>query len=61
MHTAVFPENEGFAGFCLPKDTNALCYKLLECGYTPEFQLGMLKKNLKLRKVKDYQELSGKK
>ncbi len=61
MHTAVFPENEGFAGFCLPKDTNALCYKLLYCGYTPDMQIGMLKKNLKLRKTKDYQELSGKK
>ena len=61
MHTAVFPDNRGFAGFCLPKDTNALAYKLIDEGYTPEFQIGMLKKNLKLRKVKDYQELSGKK
>lgn len=61
MHTAVFKDNEGFAGFCLPKDTNGLAYKLLEVGYTPDFQLSMLDKNLKLRKAKDYQELSGKK
>jgi UDPglucose 6-dehydrogenase len=61
MHSCVFKDNEGFAGFCLPKDTNALAYRLIEEGYVPEFQLGMLKKNLKLRKVKDYQELSGKK
>ena len=61
MHTAVFNENRGFAGFCLPKDTNALCHKLHQSGYTPEFQVAMLKKNLKLRGKKDYQELSGKK
>ena len=61
MHTAVFPDNRGFAGFCLPKDTNALAYKLIESGFVPEFQIGMLKKNLKLRGKKDYWELSGKK
>ena len=61
MHTAVFPENRGFAGFCLPKDTNALAYKLIDSGFIPEFQIAMLKKNLKLRDKKDYQELSGKK
>lgn len=61
MHTAVFPDNKGFAGFCLPKDTNALAYTLIEAGYIPEFQIAMLKKNLKLRNKEDYKELSGKK
>lgn len=61
MHSAVFKDNEGFANACLPKDCNALCYKLLEEGYTPELQIAMLKKNLKLRKIKDYQEISGRK
>lgn len=61
MHTAVFPGNPGFAGFCLPKDTNALAYRLIEEGFVPEYQIAMLKKNLKLRGKDSYQELSGKK
>ena len=61
MHTAVFKGNEGFSGFCLPKDLNALCFKLISQGFIPEFQIAMLKKNLKLRGIDDYQELSGKK
>ena len=61
MHTAVFPDNKGFSGFCLPKDTNALAYKLIESGFIPEFQIAMLKKNLKLNNKDNYQELSGRK
>ena len=61
MHTAVFRDNEGFAGPCFPKDTNALCYSLLENGNRSALLVGMLKKNLNLRKAEDYQELSGRK
>ncbi|MBN1617747.1 hypothetical protein JW887_00185 [Candidatus Dojkabacteria bacterium] len=61
MHTGVFKGDEGFAGSCFPKDTNALCYSLMEKGFKSDFQIAMLKKNLKLKKCKDYQELSGRK
>jgi len=57
MHTAVFPNNRGFSGKCLPKDINALTYSSIKAGYVPVTEVAMLKKNLEYRKVKDYKKL----
>jgi nucleotide sugar dehydrogenase len=59
MHTAVFPENRGFAGKCLPKDLNAFTYWLIKNGLKEEAKpfVEMLKYNLKLRRKKDYLEV----
>lgn len=49
MHTAVFPNNRGFSGKCLPKDLNALVKRSKEAGYTPIMLEAMLKSNKKIR------------
>ena len=61
MHTAVFNDNKGFAGSCFPKDLNALAYSCTKNNFVPDLLISVLKKNLKLRNVKDYQEISGRK
>ena len=50
MHTAVFPENRGFTGKCLPKDLNALVKASEKAGYTPIMLKAMLKSNREIRK-----------
>lgn len=50
MHTAVFPNNRGFSGKCLPKDLNALVKASSEKGFVPGFLLAMLRKNAQVRK-----------
>uniref|UniRef100_A0A7C4Y125 UDP-glucose 6-dehydrogenase n=1 Tax=Caldisericum exile TaxID=693075 RepID=A0A7C4Y125_9BACT len=49
MHTAVFPENRGFTGKCLPKDLNALVKASEKAGYEPIMLKAMLKSNRKIR------------
>jgi len=51
MHTAVFPENRGFSGKCLPKDTSALRHymKKNKCDYT--LMDAVIKKNKRLLKL----------
>jgi nucleotide sugar dehydrogenase len=61
MHTGVFKDARGFAGACLPKDTNALAYSCKKAGLTPRLLMAMLKKNMRLKEIDDYQEISGRK
>lgn len=44
-HTFVFPDNRGFGGKCLPKDTNAIVQSCLERGYEPKLLQATLKIN----------------
>lgn len=45
MHTAVFPENRGFGGKCLPKDVNALVKASIDKGYFPKMLMAILESN----------------
>jgi len=49
MHTAVFPDNRGFAGKCYPKDLSALIHASKKVGYSPEFLEGVKKSNERFR------------
>lgn len=49
MHTAVFRNDRGFGGKCLPKDTNALAAYFKKQGITSEILEAVLKKNNELR------------
>jgi len=50
MHTAVFPDNRGFGGKCLPKDINAIIKASEDVGYEPELIKQVLASNEKFRK-----------
>lgn len=50
-HTAVFPENRGFAGKCLPKDVLALVRNAQKYGYQPDFLEEVLETNSKFRSM----------
>jgi len=52
MHTAVFRDNRGFGGKCLPKDTNALIKIAENAGINPHLLQGVLKSNIKIRQKK---------
>ena len=55
MHTAVFPNNFGFGGKCLPKDTLAMLRWSKANGYEPEILKALINKNMKYRKdTNDY-------
>ncbi len=57
MHTAVFPDNYGFGGKCLPKDTLALLKWSRSFGYNPDILEAIIRKNIEYRKGKgDYEE-----
>ena len=57
MHTAVFEDNRGFGGKCLPKDTAALYRWAKEAGYEKRILKAIIEKNLELRKGRgDYPE-----
>jgi len=49
MHTAVFREDRGFGGKCLPKDTNALAEYMRKNGIEPTILDAVLKKNKEIR------------
>lgn len=49
MHTAVFMDNPGFSGKCLPKDLNALITASEDAGYVPEFLKEVRRSNERLR------------
>ena len=49
MHTAVFPQNPGFGGKCLPKDLNALISAAREVGYEAEFFQEVWRSNKRFR------------
>lgn len=50
MHTAVFRDDRGFGGKCLPKDTNALAHFMKSKGVTPLILDAVLLKNKIIRK-----------
>ena len=51
MHTAVFKDNRGFGGKCLPKDTSALVQIAKKAGVTSDLLEGVLSSNKKVRNV----------
>jgi UDPglucose 6-dehydrogenase len=51
--------NEGFGGHCLPKDLNALRYIALKNGVDTDVLNGIWNKNLKVRKVRDWEQMEG--
>ena len=50
MHTAVFKNNRGFGGKCLPKDTNALVKIAEKNGSSAHLLKGVLESNQEVRK-----------
>jgi len=48
MHTAVFKDNRGFGGKCLPKDVNGIVKASEKAGYEPELLKSVLNVNKKL-------------
>jgi len=48
-HSAVFPNDRGFGGKCLPKDVNAIVKAATEVGYRPELLAEVLASNDRLR------------
>ncbi len=48
-HTFVLPEERGFDGKCLPKDTNALVASATTAGYWPRLLVAMLEANAAYR------------
>ena len=49
MHTAVFKDDRGFGGKCLPKDTYALVRISEKAGHTPHLLKGVLSSNAEVR------------
>ena len=49
----------GFGGLCFPKDLNSLMYKIREMHMEPIIMDAVWKKNLEVRKVKDWETISG--
>lgn len=57
-HSFVYPNNRGWSGKCLPKDMNALAYKMRKWGNPLETLEHQIKKNVERRKeYKDKQQL----
>ena len=50
MHTAVFKDNRGFGGKCLPKDTRALSKIADKAGVQSDLLKGVLSSNNKVRR-----------
>ena len=48
-HTAVFADDPGFGGRCLPKDVNAIVAAATAAGYVPEFLRDVLRNNDRFR------------
>jgi UDPglucose 6-dehydrogenase len=48
--TLIYPDNRGFDGKCLPKDTAAIVYALQMRGYDPKFWLSIIENNKRFRK-----------
>jgi UDPglucose 6-dehydrogenase len=44
-HSAVFPDNRGFSGRCLPKDLNAIIEAAVGVGYEPHLLRSVLERN----------------
>ena len=53
FYTAVFPENRGFGGTCLPKDISALEKASIDAGYNPHFVHEVIRSNIRLRSRHD--------
>jgi len=49
----------GYGGLCFPKDINALIYKAKELGINPIILKAVWKKNLEVRKKRDWEEIEG--
>jgi len=50
-HTLVYPDNRGFGGKCIPKDTNALYQAAKEKGYDAALLGAVLKRNNDFRRM----------
>jgi len=48
-HTAVFPQDLGFGGKCLPKDLRAIVHAAIEAGYGPNLLKEVLNSNSRFR------------
>lgn len=59
MHTAVFRNDRGFGGKCLPKDTNALAFYMKQRGLKPIILDAVLEKNNQLRDGTGKTEMTG--
>jgi len=51
--------NYGFGGKCFPKDLNALIHAAKNKGYDPDLLKAIWELNLKVRKNKDWEEITG--
>ena len=49
-HSFVYPNNRGWSGKCLPKDMNALAYRMRKAGKHLEILEHQIRKNVKVRK-----------
>ena len=49
MHTAVFPADRGYAGKCLPKDTDAIIHAAPQAGYRPQLLAEVVRSNARFR------------
>jgi UDPglucose 6-dehydrogenase len=49
MHTAVFPADRGYAGKCLPKDTDAIIHAATAAGYHPQLLAEVVRSNARMR------------
>jgi len=49
FYTAVFPEDRGFGGTCLPKDISALARAAIDAGYDPLLVCEVLRSNKRFR------------
>jgi UDPglucose 6-dehydrogenase len=49
MHTAVFPADRGYAGKCLPKDTDAIVRAAASAGYHPRLLAEVARSNTRFR------------
>ena len=52
-HSAVFTDNRGFGGKCLPKDVNAIVRAASEVGYAPALLAEVLASNDRYRRKSD--------
>jgi nucleotide sugar dehydrogenase len=49
MHTAVFSADRGYAGKCLPKDTDAIIHAATAAGYRPHLLAEVVRSNARFR------------
>ena len=55
MDVPGFDGDRGYGGACLPKDICSLIFKAKELGIEPSVMIGAWKKNLEVRKKRDWE------